>query len=183
MQLHTHLLHNFNCRGINLRNACVSLVSACLASMISQKGNSTTIMLGEFISNCMHTSYTSSIVGEVIVLVDVSIFFSARGGGRGSSRRQEEGGDWFCIESPRKGWGFQEGEGPRGWEGVCGELLSFFFLRGGGVLNIFIRAETSTKLCIHSRSHGDFRLECARLISETFRTPTLSIFPKVLPYK
>ena len=44
---HTHQLHNFNCRGIHLCNACVSLVSACRASMISQKGNCTTITLGE----------------------------------------------------------------------------------------------------------------------------------------
>ena len=41
---HTHQLHNFNCQGINLCNACVSLVSVCLASIISQKGNYTTIM-------------------------------------------------------------------------------------------------------------------------------------------
>ena len=47
LQLHTHQLHSFNSRGINLCNACVSLVSACLASMISQKGNYTSIMLGE----------------------------------------------------------------------------------------------------------------------------------------
>ena len=46
---HTHQLHNFNCRGINLCNACVSLVSVCLASIISQKGNYTTIMVGELI--------------------------------------------------------------------------------------------------------------------------------------
>ena len=67
LQLHTHQLHSFNCRGINLCNACVSLVSACFASMISQKGNYTTIMLGELISNYTHTSYTSIIVGELIV--------------------------------------------------------------------------------------------------------------------
>ena len=65
LQLHTHQLHSFNCGGINLCNACVSLVSACLASMTSQKGNYTTIMLGELISNCTHTSYTSIIVGEL----------------------------------------------------------------------------------------------------------------------
>ena len=33
MQLHIHQLHNCNCRGIALCNACVSLVSACLASI------------------------------------------------------------------------------------------------------------------------------------------------------
>ena len=58
LQLHTHQLHSFNCGGINLCNACVSLVSACLASMISQKGNYTTIMLGELISNYTHTPVT-----------------------------------------------------------------------------------------------------------------------------
>ena len=30
LQLHTHQLHSFKCRGVNLCNACVSLVSACL---------------------------------------------------------------------------------------------------------------------------------------------------------
>ena len=60
-------LHNFNCRGINLCTACVSLVSACLAPMTSQQGNYTTIMLGDLISNCTHTSCTSLIVGELIV--------------------------------------------------------------------------------------------------------------------
>ena len=46
MQLHTHQSHSFNCRGVNLCNAGVSLVSASFASMISQEGNYTTIMLG-----------------------------------------------------------------------------------------------------------------------------------------
>ena len=65
----THTTFSLNCRGINLCNACVSLASACLASMMSQKGNYTTIMLGELISNYTHThtSYTSLIVGELIV--------------------------------------------------------------------------------------------------------------------
>ena len=58
-QLQTHQLHNSNCRGINLCNACVSLVSACLASMISQTGNYTTIMLMELISNYTHTTLTT----------------------------------------------------------------------------------------------------------------------------
>ena len=40
-----------------------------LASMISQKGNYTTIVLGELVSNCTRTSYTMSsiIVGELVV--------------------------------------------------------------------------------------------------------------------
>ena len=61
---HPYQLHNLNCRGINLLNACVSLLSACLPSMIPQKGNYTAIMHGELISNCTHTSI---IVGELIV--------------------------------------------------------------------------------------------------------------------
>ena len=67
LQLHTHQLHNFNSRGIDLCNACVSPVSVGLASMTSQKGNYTTIMLRELISNYTHTSYTTIIVGELIV--------------------------------------------------------------------------------------------------------------------
>ena len=64
---HTHQLHNFNCRGIDLCNACVSLVSVCLASIISQKENYTAIMLGELISNYTHTSHTTIVVRELIV--------------------------------------------------------------------------------------------------------------------
>ena len=66
-QLHTHQLHSFNCRGIKLRNAYVSLVSVCLASIISQKGNYTTIILGELISKYTRTSCKTIIVGELIV--------------------------------------------------------------------------------------------------------------------
>ena len=33
LQLHTHQLHNFNCRGSNLCSACVSLVFVSLASV------------------------------------------------------------------------------------------------------------------------------------------------------
>ena len=78
-----HYTHNFYCWRINIAiththisytalivdlcNACASLVSACLASMISQKDNYTTKMLRELISNYPHTSYTSIIVGELIV--------------------------------------------------------------------------------------------------------------------
>ena len=48
-------------------SACVSLMYVCLASIMSQKGDYTTKMLGELISNCTHTSYTTTIVGELIV--------------------------------------------------------------------------------------------------------------------
>ena len=67
-QLHTHISYT---ALIVEELFCVmrhlSLVSACLASMVSQKGNCTTEMLGELISNCTHTSCTSIIVGELIV--------------------------------------------------------------------------------------------------------------------
>ena len=57
------------------------------------------------------------------------LYFSARGGVRGSSRRQECGGGVRCFsENPRRGGGFQEGEGPRGREGGTGD----FFGGGGG---------------------------------------------------
>ena len=53
------------------------------------------------------------------------------------------GRDRFFIENPRRRrGGFQEDEGPRGREGVCGELV--FFVWGGG-LNFFFGAETSAK--------------------------------------
>ena len=67
MHTHTHQLHNFNCWGNNLCNACVSLVFVCLASMISMKDKYTAITFGELISNCTHTSYTTVMVGELIV--------------------------------------------------------------------------------------------------------------------
>ena len=50
-QLHTHQLHNFHLFEEFIYVMRVYLVSACLASMISQKGNYTTDMLGELISN------------------------------------------------------------------------------------------------------------------------------------
>ena len=69
----------------------------------------------------------------VTCLVDLSdiYFFFCSGTGKRSSRRW--GGDgFFSLKIPREG--FQEGEGPRGREGVCGELGNFF---GGGVF--FVR--------------------------------------------
>ena len=50
--------------------------------------------------------------------------FEALGGGGG--------GDRFLIENPRRGGGFPGG-GPRGREGVCGELGNF----GGGAKYCF----------------------------------------------
>ena len=69
------------------------------------------------------------------------LFFSARGSGKGSPRRREEGGGRFLIENPSRGGLPGRAEGARGWEGVCGE-----FWAGGGVgggLNIFFRGQNS----------------------------------------
>ena len=61
----------------------------------------------------------------------------------GKSEALVRGGGRFFIENTRRGGGFQEGEGPRGREGVCGELGNFL---GWGALNFFFfGAETSTK--------------------------------------
>ena len=67
--------------------------------------------------------------------MDVSDFFifSARGGRGEFEAPGRGGGDRFLIENAKRG-GFPGGEGPRGREGVCGELGNFL---GGGGLNIF----------------------------------------------
>ena len=52
---------------------------------------------------------------------------------------RQEGGIGSLLKNQG---GFQEGEGPRGREGVCGELGKFW---GGGGKFFFFRAETSTK--------------------------------------
>ena len=59
------------------------------------------------------------------------MFLSARGGGRGSPRRQE-GGDPFFTENPRRGGDFQEGRG-------AGRVSAANWGTGGGGLNIFFR--------------------------------------------
>ena len=72
----------------------------------------------------MTTGSTGSFLADVS---DIFIFLlgeKKEGGVRG----RREGGR-FLIENPRRG-GLQEGEGPRGREGVCGELG--IFLGGGG---------------------------------------------------
>ena len=70
------------------------------------------------------------------------LFFSARGGGKGNPRRREGGGVRFLLKIPGGGGGLEEGEGPRGREGVCGELGN---LGGGGAKYFFFGAEMSTK--------------------------------------
>ena len=62
------------------------------------------------------------------------LVFSARGGGRGSLRRREGGGVGFFLKIPGGGVS-RRGEGPRGREGVCGELGNWG--GGGGGLNFF----------------------------------------------
>ena len=54
------------------------------------------------------------------------LFFLLGEGGRGVRGRREGGGSIFHCKS--RGGGLQEGKGPRGQEGVCGELGIF----GGG---------------------------------------------------
>ena len=73
---------------------------------------------------------TLSCLSQDRFLLDVSdifYFFSARGGERESPRRREGGGGVDFIEIS-KGGVVQEGEGPRGGEGVCGKLGNW----GGG---------------------------------------------------
>ena len=59
------------------------------------------------------------------------IFFSDRGGGRGSPRPR--GGSIFYCESEKGGGGLQEGKGPGGRLRRIGDF------GGGGGLNIFFR--------------------------------------------
>ena len=60
------------------------------------------------------------------------LFFFCSGRGKGESEARRGGGDPFFIENPRRGGGgFQEG--PRGREGVCGELGNFPVLLSLGV--------------------------------------------------
>ena len=80
-------------------------------------------------------------------LVDVSdVFFSVRGGGRGV-RGAKRGGSIFCLKS-QGGWGFWEGEGPRGRERVCGELRIFFW--GGVYQHDASRCTSDQALRMHS---------------------------------
>ena len=66
------------------------------------------------------------------VSVSQSYFFSARGGGRGSPRRQERGGVRFLLKIPGGG-GFSGGGG--GFQEGCLERIGEF----GGGLNILFR--------------------------------------------
>ena len=75
---------------------------------------------------------------------DTFYFFSARGGGRGSPKRGEGGGIGFLLKIPGEGGGRLFARRGRGQEGACGEFWTFW--RGGGGLNIFFGAETSTTI-------------------------------------
>ena len=64
------------------------------------------------------------------------LFFLLGDGVGGVRSAGREGGGRFLMKVPGEGGGFsREGEGPRGREGVCGELGNSF----GGGLNIFFR--------------------------------------------
>ena len=82
------------------------------------------------------------------------LFFSGRGGGRGSSRRREGGGIGFYWKS-QGGW-LPGREGPRGREGVCGELGS---LGGGGAKYFFF----SGPKCTQSVFYLQLELFCLQL--------------------
>ena len=63
------------------------------------------------------------------------LFFSARGGGRGSPRRREGVGGRFLLKIPGAG-GVSGGGGPEGPGGCLRRIGDF---GGGGDLNIFFR--------------------------------------------
>ena len=64
--------------------------------------------------------------GDLVGRFGYFFIFSARGRGRGSPRRQEGGGGQFFPWKSQEGGGSPRRGGPRGLQGVCGEL-------GGGV--------------------------------------------------
>ena len=68
-------------------------------------------------------------------------FFSARGRGRGSSRRREEGGGRFAIENPRRGGVLLGGVGVE-----AGSLQGIWVWMWGGA-KYFFGAEMPTKKC------------------------------------
>ena len=76
----------------------------------------------------IHTSFLGFKVRITWWTFCIFFLFFCSGGGRGSLRRREGGRGRFFLDNPRRG-GLQEGEGPKGREGVCGELGN---LRGGG---------------------------------------------------
>ena len=79
----------------------------------------------------------------MLYLVDVSdIFFPAQEVGRGCLRRREGWGIGFLLKIPGGGGTSPGREGPRGREGVCGELGNFG--EGGGLIFFFSGAEMST---------------------------------------
>ena len=101
-------------------------------------------MRAEFVRPLDPTIGTSS--------VDVSdiFYFVCSGRGRGSPRRREGGGGiGFLLKIP--GGGSPAQEGPRGREGVCGDLGSCL----GGRLNIFFGAEMSTKQASRAKGASD----------------------------
>ena len=85
---------------------------------------------------------------------DIFCFFLLGGGGRGSPRRRERGGDRFFVGNPRGG-GVSRGRGAGRVSTAKWRIL------GGGGLNIFFGAEMSTKVAISRISFK--KLEAIRL--------------------
>ena len=96
----------------------------------------------------------SNFVLEILENLDYRASRDSRLGGRfgffffllGEGEFEEPGGGGigFLLKMPGGGGGvLQEGEGPRGREGVCGELGNYG--TGGGAKYFFFGAEMSTK--------------------------------------
>ena len=82
------------------------------------------------------------------VLVDVSdIFFFLLGERKGESEAPGGGGGLVSYWKSQEG-GVPRRGGAKGLGGCCGKLGDFW---GGGGLNIFFRAETSTKVCFKQK--------------------------------
>ena len=82
------------------------------------------------------------------VLVDVSDIFYFFGSGRGKGESEAPGrGGAIFIEFRRKGGGFsRRGVGPRGGEGVCGELGNF---GEGGAKYFFLGLKCAPRSRLH----------------------------------
>ena len=78
-----------------------------------------------------------------------SFTFICSGRGKGEFEAPGEGGDRFLLKLPEGGGFLQEREGPRGEEGVCGELGNL----GGGGAEYFLGGPK----CPPSPIRGDFQ--------------------------
>ena len=87
--------------------------------------------------------------GLIFRALDIFYFFSSKRG-KGVRGAGGGGGSLF-IENPRRGV-LQEGEGPRGQEGVCGELGN----GGGGGLIFFFRGRNVHQEKAHAQWLGGY---------------------------